>query len=84
MSAIRICPTQTLPSGTEPAIHRAIRAIGAAGFTDAWAAISACLERYRYRQQLRRLLRVGPHMIDDIGLTQTQARHEADKPFWRP
>ena len=39
--------------------------------------------RRRYRQDLARLLRVGPHMIADVGLTLEDARHEAAKPFWQ-
>jgi uncharacterized protein YjiS (DUF1127 family) len=39
--------------------------------------------RRRYRSDLRRLLRVGPHMIADIGLTLEQARREIAKPVWR-
>ena len=40
--------------------------------------------RRAYRDHLRRLLRVGPYMIDDIGLTVEAARREIAKPFWRP
>jgi len=39
--------------------------------------------RRRYRAELARLLKVGPHMIDDIGLGLEEARREAAKPFWR-
>ena len=45
-----------------------------------WAAWRA---RRRFRTDLARLLRVAPHMIEDIGLTLAQARREAAKPFWR-
>jgi len=38
--------------------------------------------RRRYRRELRRLLMVAPHMIDDIGLTMTDAVEEARKPVW--
>jgi uncharacterized protein YjiS (DUF1127 family) len=27
-------------------------------------------------------LRIGPHMIADIGLTLEEAQREATKPFW--
>ncbi len=84
MPAIRTCPAQAQRNLVEPAITRAIRAVGVAGIADAQAAIRACLERHRYRRELRRLLRVAPHMIDDIGLTRPQALHEVEKPFWRP
>jgi len=39
--------------------------------------------RYRYRQDLKRLLKVGDGMILDIGLTLEAARAESRKPFWR-
>ncbi len=83
MPAIRTCPAHVLRNAPEPAIYRAIRAITAAGIGDARAAIRAGLERHRYRQDLRRLLQAGPHMIDDIGLTRSQALQEVEKPFWR-
>jgi uncharacterized protein YjiS (DUF1127 family) len=39
--------------------------------------------RRRYRAELKRLFRVGPHMIDDIGLTLEEAYREIAKPRWR-
>jgi uncharacterized protein YjiS (DUF1127 family) len=39
--------------------------------------------RRRYRRDLKRLLRVGPHMIADIGLTPEAAHQEIEKPIWR-
>ena len=39
--------------------------------------------RRAYRQDLKRLSRVGPHMIADIGLTPETARREIETPFWR-
>ena len=81
MSAIRTCPAHAPRNAPEPAITRAVRAVG---IGNARAAIRACFDRHRYRQDLRRLLRAGPHMIDDIGLTRSEALHEAEKPFWRP
>ena len=38
--------------------------------------------RMQYRGELKRLLRVGPHMIKDVGLVLEEARREVDKPFW--
>ncbi len=84
MPAIRTSPAHALRNAPEPAIYRVLQAVRAAGIGDARAAIRACLERHRYRRDLWRLLRVGPHMIDDIGLTRSQAVHEAEKPFWQP
>ena len=39
--------------------------------------------RRRYREDLKRLLKVGPYMIADIGLTLKEALEESEKPFWR-
>ncbi|MDH3712492.1 MAG: DUF1127 domain-containing protein [Gammaproteobacteria bacterium] len=41
-------------------------------------------ERKRYRADLRRLSRVGPYMLHDIGLTPEEANREIHKPFWKP
>jgi uncharacterized protein YjiS (DUF1127 family) len=41
-------------------------------------------ERIRFRQQLWRLLRDKPELIEDIGLTIADAREEIAQPFWRP
>jgi uncharacterized protein YjiS (DUF1127 family) len=84
MPASRTCPAHALRNAPEPAIYRAVRAVGAVGIGDARAAIRDYLERHRYRRDLRRLLRAGPHMIDDIGLTRSEAQQEVEKPFWRP
>lgn len=40
-------------------------------------------QRRRYRADLRRLLRVGPYMVRDIGLTPEAAYRELQKPFWK-
>ena len=45
--------------------------------------IAGWRQRRRYRSDLSRLLRVGTHMLRDIGLTQEQARFEIRKPFWK-
>jgi uncharacterized protein YjiS (DUF1127 family) len=39
--------------------------------------------RARYRRELVRLRRSGPHLIEDIGLLKDEADREAAKPFWR-
>ena len=39
--------------------------------------------RRRYRGHLKRLLRVGTYVIEDIGLTAEEAAREIEKPFWR-
>jgi uncharacterized protein YjiS (DUF1127 family) len=45
--------------------------------------IAAWRRRARYRRELRRLLMLGPHLVEDIGLLPVHARREAAKPFWR-
>ena len=47
------------------------------------AVFQVWLERYRTRSELARLLRVGPHMIDDIGLDPAVVEAEAAKRFWQ-
>jgi len=44
---------------------------------------SAWRTRRHYRQELRRLMKVGPHMIADIGLKLEDARMETAKAFWQ-
>ena len=39
--------------------------------------------RRHYRRELGRLLRVGRHMISDIGLTLAEAEAAVERPFWR-
>lgn len=41
-------------------------------------------QRQRYRRELRRLLRTGPHLVEDAGLSWGEACHESRKPCWRP
>lgn len=45
---------------------------------DAWR------RRHRYRRELKRLLRSGPHLVEDIGLSRQHADREVAKSFWRP
>lgn len=47
------------------------------------AAMELAQRRRCARAELRRLLRVGPHMIADIGLDPEAACAEAAKPFWK-
>jgi len=57
--------------------------------TNSWRAVSAgchLLRRWVLRRAERRALvelALLPHLLDDVGLTQAQALHEAGKPFWR-
>lgn len=50
---------------------------GPSGLFKAWRT------RRHYRKELGRLLRVGRHMISDIGLTLAEAEAAAHRPFWR-
>lgn len=66
------------PFGPDP-LDRAILVAGLArliGFPGLWQ------RRRRYRAELKHLLLIGPHMVDDIGLTVGRATAEARKPFW--
>jgi uncharacterized protein YjiS (DUF1127 family) len=65
-------------------------ALAAAGRRLQWhlaesrAVLASWRQRSRYRRELERLLRSGPHLIDDIGLVRAHAEREAGKPFWQP
>ncbi|TCN29076.1 DUF1127 domain-containing protein [Sinorhizobium americanum] len=39
--------------------------------------------RIHYREELARLSKDGPELLDDIGLTTRQVEDELTKPFWR-
>ena len=39
-------------------------------------------ERIRARRQLARLCDLDDHILQDIGLTRSELRCEAEKPFW--
>ncbi len=56
-----------------PALSRLL--VGAAWVLLLWS------HRHRTRRDLRYL---DPHLLRDVGLTQDDARIEAQKPFWRP
>lgn len=59
------------------------RATLAAGWARLHAIPGLWQQRRRYRAELRRLLLVGPYMIDDIGLPAKNAAEDVRKPFWR-
>ncbi len=40
-------------------------------------------DRAGFRRDLRRLAKVGDHMLRDIGMTPESAQREIAKPFWR-
>jgi len=68
-------PRSAAPASPEPGRLRLLRHLEATWVV--WR------KRRAYRSDLKRLLRAGPHLIADIGLTLEAARREADKPFWR-
>lgn len=37
---------------------------------------------WRVRRERLQLLELNDYMLNDIGLTREQARHEAARPFW--
>ena len=39
--------------------------------------------RLCFRRQLAYMVKVTPHLIDDIGMTRRQAEAEIAKPFWQ-
>lgn len=70
----------TAPSGSNLASPRArAKILNLWIFKATWA---EWRRRRRYRADLKRLLRVGPYMVDDIGLTMKEAQREIAKPFW--
>ena len=46
--------------------------------------ISTWHQRKLFRQDLARLARDNPELIDDIGLTPQWVKAEIEKPFWWP
>jgi uncharacterized protein YjiS (DUF1127 family) len=47
-------------------------------------AIAARRARARFRWDVKRISEIGPHLIDDIGLTRRQVEEEIAKlPFWQ-
>jgi uncharacterized protein YjiS (DUF1127 family) len=51
--------------------------------TDFFALIADWRRRRHFRAELRRLLRTGPHLLEDIGLPAVAAARESALPFWR-
>ena len=52
------------------------------GFSSCLQLLDTWRERIEYRRNLRRLLAVGPHMIEDLGLALEAAHAEVMKSFW--
>jgi uncharacterized protein YjiS (DUF1127 family) len=52
------------------------------GFSGCLQLLDIWRERIEYRRNLRRLLAVGPHMIEDVGLASEAAHAEVMKSFW--
>ncbi len=47
------------------------------------AAMGELQRRRQRRAELRRLLRVGPHMVADVGMDYAAALAESRKPLWQ-
>ncbi len=47
------------------------------------AALAELRRRRQRRAELRRLLRVGPHMVADVGMDHAAALAESRKPLWQ-
>jgi len=73
---IALDAVQAIPAPTS--LGEAGRIASLAAIIEGWRA------RVRFRQQLWRLLRDKPALIEDIGLTITEAKEEIARPFWRP
>lgn len=41
------------------------------------------VRRLKFRRDLQRLAKAGPHLLKDIGLDRHAGESEAAKPFWR-
>lgn len=39
--------------------------------------------RLRHREALAALARLGPHILEDVGMTVEQVEAELKKPFWK-
>ena len=46
---------------------------------DLWSRLTTALHLHRSRKSLRHL---DAHLLQDIGLSRSQALHEADRPLW--
>ncbi len=57
----------------------ALRPTTAAALAHTWATLRLWRERARQRMQLSEM---SAQMLDDIGISDRAARHEARKPFW--
>jgi len=50
-----------------------------------WRALAGRLREWRLRIRTRRqILQLDARTIRDLGLSPSQIRFEAEKPFWRP
>ena len=52
--------------------------------TQLLAIIRTWIERSRQREALLRLAERNDYLLKDIGVSQAEALHEAEKPFWEP
>jgi len=71
---------QTLTPAQKLALRNDVPAVGTAAITVVYA-LALWSARAKQRRELSRL---GPNMMEDIGLTETARKAECAKPFWRP
>ena len=57
----------------------AVRGRRTALFLRLWGLLTLAISTRRHRRTLRTL---EPHLLRDIGLTEAEARREAERPFW--
>ncbi|WP_371168731.1 DUF1127 domain-containing protein [Aliiroseovarius sp. 2305UL8-7] len=47
--------------------------------------VAVTVTKWSQRRKMRQALKtLQPHLLEDIGVTQTEAGIEAEKPFWQP
>lgn len=70
-----------------PTIQNSIsRAATTSNLSGSILGVIQCISEWRrrilYRRELERLLKTGPHLIQDMGLGIDEALHEVSKPFY--
>jgi uncharacterized protein YjiS (DUF1127 family) len=77
-----LCRLQSSSQSSSSA-ERSLRGRLLSSLAEIAAVLGAWRRCCRYRRELERLMRSGPHLIEDIGLSRKHAEREAAKPFWR-
>ncbi|WP_227010603.1 hypothetical protein [Pelagibius marinus] len=71
----RALPLHVVPSQGRRPVTTLLRKID--------AGLAELRRRRQRRAELRRLLRIGPHMLADVGMDSATALAESRKPLWR-